>query len=132
MLSWFTIALVAIIVLVLLALAALEYGPILHDFLRSMGVPEDVFVALLILIILVPPGLLALYMRNLFLIARLEEVLKAKTMCHACGYSLIGVPVSSAGDVTCPECGFTITIDPALDDLTRDQAGFRVFEPKEP
>ncbi|MBI1189406.1 MAG: hypothetical protein GC200_01820 [Tepidisphaera sp.] len=131
-LSWFTSAFVAFIALILLVLTAAEFGPAVHDGFRAIGLPEDVFVAALMLFILIPPTLAVFYMRDVFLQIRLENVLRAQATCHDCGYSLIGISVSNAGDVLCPECGFTITIDPELDELAKDQSGRKVFEPKEP
>lgn len=63
-------------------------------------------------------GLLVLRDRQLR--TRIRYVLRARGTCAGCGYSLLGLPVPESLQVTCPECGMTGEVDPALGELAPD------------
>ncbi len=52
--------------------------------------------------------------RDRLLRARIRFILRTRGNCPGCLYSLIGLPISAASKVVCPECGIQTEVDPAL------------------
>lgn len=84
---------------------------------------------LLALLTIVTPFFAGLFVRDRLLHRRVRYVLRVRGVCSGCGYSLIGLPVSPAHEVTCPECGATGETDPSLGDLVTDEDGRVRFRP---
>lgn len=110
---------------------ASSIGAAMPGNFAPFGLSEELVFLLVLLAVLIPPPLAALLVGDLHLRNRLREVLRVRALCHACGYSLIGVVVCEAGEVVCPECGFSSTVDPALGELARDESGRTVYQPSE-
>lgn len=76
-------------------------------------------------------GFCAVYLvRDWLLRRRIAYVLRARGVCANCRYSLIGLPVSPAFKVHCPECAMESEVDPSLGELATDDAGQARFQPK--
>lgn len=69
--------------------------------------------------------------RDFFLIRRIRHILRTRGTCISCRYTLVGLFVTPDLHVTCPECGTTTTVDPALGELVTDEAGRPRFKPDE-
>jgi hypothetical protein len=67
--------------------------------------------------------------RDFFLIRRIRHILRTRGTCISCRYTLVGLFVAPDLNVTCPECGTTTTVDPALGELVTDEAGRPRFKP---
>ncbi len=70
-------------------------------------------------------GLVAGYLtRDLLLRRRLRYILQTRGGCPGCGYSVIGLAVTTkdngATSVRCPECGSEVEVDPSLSELVRE------------
>lgn len=55
--------------------------------------------------------------RDALMRRRLVEVIRARGVCPACSYSLIGLAVAADFTVQCPECGDRVHVDPSLAEL---------------
>lgn len=76
-------------------------------------------------------GFCAVYLvRDWLLRRRIAYVLRARGVCANCRYSLIGLPVSPAFKVHCPECAMESDVDPSLGELVTDDAGQARYQPK--
>lgn len=69
--------------------------------------------------------------RDFLLIRRIRHILRTRGTCISCRYTLVGLFVAPDLSVTCPECGTTTTVDPALGELVTDEAGRPRFRPDE-
>ncbi len=56
--------------------------------------------------------------RDVLLRQHLRRLINTRGSCAACGYRLLGLPVSEANTVACPECGHVSEVDPSLGELT--------------
>ncbi len=61
--------------------------------------------------------------RDVVLRRRLRQIINTRGSCFACGYSLLGLPVSDLSTVACPECGTVTEVDPAMGELAGGAAG---------
>ena len=66
--------------------------------------------------------------RDLMLRRRLRRLINTRGSCTSCGYGLLGLLVSDANTVVCPECGHSSEVDPALGELAIGGDGKRVFQ----
>ena len=86
---------------------------------------------LLMWLVLLPPptaGVLAgAFLRDFLLRRRLRHVIKTRGGCDGCGYVLLGLPVSAADTVQCPECGVTSEVDAAVGELAPASGGVRLL-----
>lgn len=73
---------------------------------------------------------LAMVVRDALLRRRVRYVLKARATCPGCSYPLLGLSVSAAMTVDCPECGHHMQVDPALAELSREPSGAMRLNPK--
>ena len=55
-----------------------------------------------------------LYLRDVLLEARINDILTADGTCKRCRYSLVGIAPSATGLALCPECGSTSPVHPAI------------------
>ena len=89
---------------------------------RVLGTGE-IIIGCTTLLFLFVAGVVGLFMRDWLLRRRLRRVLNERGVCPACRYSLLGLPVPEGLKVACPECGHVIQVDPALGELSLDEAG---------
>lgn len=68
-------------------------------------------------------------LREWLLLRRIRYILRARGVCPNCHYSLIGLTVSAACKVVCPECGTEGDVDPALGELVTDADGRARYKP---
>jgi hypothetical protein len=66
-----------------------------------------------------------------FLRRRVTWVLRARGRCASCGYTLVGLPVSSTFHVVCPECQLDGEVDPSLGELSNGADGVPRYTPSE-
>ncbi|MBX3316527.1 MAG: hypothetical protein KF902_06645 [Phycisphaeraceae bacterium] len=85
----------------------------------------------IILVACSTPPILGFFTRDLFLIRRVRKILRTHGTCISCRYTLVGLFVAPDLSVTCPECGTSTTVDPALGELVTDEAGRARFKPDE-
>jgi len=74
-----------------------------------------------LLSVLVPScvgGFGGVLVRDVLLRQHLRRLINTRGSCSACGYRLLGLPVSEANTVACPECGHVSEVDPSLGELT--------------
>ena len=74
-----------------------------------------------LLCVLVPScagGFGGVLVRDVLLRQQLRRLINTRGSCSACGYRLLGLPVSEANTVACPECGHVSEVDPSLGELT--------------
>ncbi|MBI1189206.1 MAG: hypothetical protein GC200_00780 [Tepidisphaera sp.] len=76
-------------------------------------------------------GVAWLWSRDWMLRRRIRRVLRTRGHCHSCGYLLLGATVSATHEISCPECGFTTAVDPALGELSSDASGRTHYQPSE-
>ncbi len=95
---------------------------------RGARVANVVLVVLMLAIVALPP-LLVMLIRDRLLLRRIRRVLRTRGACPGCRYTLVGLPVSAALAVVCPECGYEAEVDPALRELVIDESGRGVFTP---
>lgn len=69
--------------------------------------------------------------RDFLLIRRVRHILRTRGVCFSCRYTLVGLFVADDLNVTCPECGTTTKVDPALGELVTDETGRPRFKPDE-
>src|SRR5262249_35583738 len=86
-------------------------------------------VAIVGVVLLGAGPLLAFYTRDWLLIRRIRFILRARGRCAACGYVLVGLPVTSASQVKCPECAFESDVDASLNELATDATGAVRYQP---
>jgi len=67
--------------------------------------------------------------RDWLLRGRVRRVLRARSNCVHCRYSLLGMPVNGESMVVCPECGTPTEVDPSLGELQLGEGGERRFVP---
>ena len=72
----------------------------------------------------------AILLRDRLLRRRIMRIITLRGRCLMCKYNLLGLPVGADLLVTCPECGATTHVDPALGELSPDQAGQVRFQPR--
>ena len=72
----------------------------------------------------------AILLRDRLLRRRIMRIITLRGRCLMCKYNLLGLPVGPDLLVTCPECGATTHVDPALGELSPDQAGQVRFQPR--
>ncbi len=72
----------------------------------------------------------AIFLRDRLLGRRVRLILRIRGVCQSCWYSLVGLAVSPASTVSCPECGAVNTVDPSLGELTTDESGRLRFQPE--
>ncbi|HRQ72739.1 MAG TPA: hypothetical protein PLU35_06900 [Phycisphaerales bacterium] len=84
---------------------------------------------LLVLLCFALPPLVVMFIRDRLLLRRIRRVLRTRGACPGCRYTLVGLPVSAALAVVCPECGYEAEVDPALRELVIDESGRGVFTP---
>jgi hypothetical protein len=128
---------VSIIILVLLPLfvGAIYFAAMLSDYFDLFNHGKVGFALILNTLlwmagtacVLAVPLLSAYYLRDFLLSRRLKTVLRTRGACPSCGYSVVGLAVTTGNGaksfVTCPECGVKVEVDPSLAVLTRDGAG---------
>ncbi|MCW5776169.1 MAG: hypothetical protein KIS87_07005 [Phycisphaeraceae bacterium] len=95
---------------------------------RGARVANVVLVVLMLAIVALPP-VLTMLIRDRLLLRRIRRVLRTRGACPGCRYTLVGLPVSAALAVVCPECGYEAEVDPALRELVIDESGRGVFTP---
>ena len=83
--------------------------------------------ALVVFVLATAPAVL---LRDRLLRRRILRIVRLRGRCFACKYNLLGLPVGAGLLVTCPECGETTTVDPALGELAQDDAGQARFQPR--
>ncbi len=79
-----------------------------------------------LLSVLVPScvgGFGGVLVRDVLLRQHMRRLINTRGSCSACGYRLLGLPVSEANTVACPECGHVSEVDPSLGELTIREAG---------
>lgn len=69
--------------------------------------------------------------RDILLRVRIRRLLRVRSVCMQCRYSLLGLTVPSDLIVHCPECGTPTQVDASLGELTVDDAGVARFTPRE-
>ena len=79
------------------------------------------FLALFMGVWLLLDFLCLLIIRDKLMIRRIRQVLAKSSQCHSCGYSLLGLPVSSLSSIQCPECGHITIVDLSLNELHLDE-----------
>jgi hypothetical protein len=67
--------------------------------------------------------------RDRLLRARVRRVLRSRSQCVACRYTLLGMPVDERCRVVCPECGTPTEVDASLGELQVGGGGERRFVP---
>ncbi|MFZ4573037.1 MAG: hypothetical protein ACOYN0_01485 [Phycisphaerales bacterium] len=67
--------------------------------------------------------------RDFLLRLRVRHVLRRRSICDRCSYSLVGIRLGADGVVLCPECGTGSRPDPSIDELAFDAAGHVSFSP---
>ena len=85
---------------------------------------------LLLLIIFIPSAVSVFavaMLRDLLLRRRIRYLIVNRGSCSACGYVLLGLPVSEANTVACPECGHISDVDPAMGELAVAADGARTY-----
>lgn len=70
-------------------------------------------------------------LRDWLLRRRVRYILRARGVCPGCRYSLVGLTVSPANTVICPECSMEGTVDPSLGELVLTDSGTRLFQPRQ-
>lgn len=119
--------------LLLLVLCVATVLVVIVTFEERGGIAERspwkiVLVPVFLISVAAPP--LSLFIgRDILLRRRVRYVLRTRGVCASCSYGLVGLAVSSANTVTCPECAFESEVDPALGELTRLDDGRTVFNP---
>ena len=115
-----------------LVIAALCIGGMtLFDMNVARG--QRIFEKALLVLVLVPTvaGVFAIaLMRDVLLRRRMRHVINNRATCTGCGYKLLGLPVTSACMVACPECGAASEVDQALGELAVTADGLRTFRPE--
>jgi len=115
----------------LAAFVACVLGMVLFDTLMPRGqrISENALLVLVLTPTVVGVFAVAL-MRDVLLRRRMRCVINNRSSCTGCGYMLLGLPVTAASTVACPECGAVSEVDPAMGELGVAADGVRTFRPK--
>lgn len=99
------------------------------DLTTASGLRFYAVIAAIILALALGP-MSAIFLRDRLLGRRVRLILRIRGVCPSCWYSLVGLAVSPASTVSCPECGAVNTVDPSLGELTTDESGRLRFQPE--
>jgi hypothetical protein len=86
--------------------------------------------AVVVLIVGTVAPMTALLARDFMLRAAIWRVLNLGGVCRECQYPLYGLPLSPQFECDCPECGSKTSVDPALVELVRNDAGQAIAAPR--
>lgn len=127
-------AMVGVAAAMLMAVVAIDtVVPVAQEFSDRWRLDEPAYWLLwgtlltLALLVSFVPGLVV---TDVLLRLRVRSLLKRCGACPLCRYSLLGIRVGSDLIVTCPECGHTIKVEPALGELATDESGAAVYKPE--
>ncbi len=110
--------------------AVTVFDTALHNVTRTRHLLADVL-NLVVLTTGVAIALVATMVLRDFLLRRtIRRLIRHCGTCPKCRYSLLGMRVSPAQTITCPECGLKVDVDPALGDLSTDESGTAVYKPE--
>lgn len=70
-----------------------------------------------------------LVLRDWILRRRVRQLIARCGACPLCHYSLLGMRVSENLTIVCPECGRSLAVDPAMEELATDEMGAPVYRP---
>ncbi len=110
---------IAIISMILLGIGILWLG---SAWIKVPTGHEGLMVAMVMVPAVVGP-FVAILQRDALLWSRVRYVLRRQGCCGTCGYSLIGLSLDDANQITCPECGTLRTVDRSLAVLATDESG---------
>ncbi len=70
-----------------------------------------------------------LVVRDWTLRRRVRQLIARCGACPSCHYSLMGMRVGKDLTIVCPECGRSLAVDPAMEELATDEIGAPVYRP---
>ena len=70
----------------------------------------------------------ALLIRDVLLRRRISRVIRDRSRCLKCGYSLLDLPIDAADLVACPECGLSLRADAELGEIARARDGTQRYK----
>jgi hypothetical protein len=108
------------------AAGAFAWRPAWHGEMFNPSGPAAVVLCALAAAAAALAGFLA---RDKLLRSRVRRVLRFRSNCVACRYTLLGMPVDDRCMVICPECGTPTEVDESLGELQVGGSGERRFTP---
>ncbi len=122
-LRWVMTGVAGVVLFVVAVVPSLFARGALEKPLASSGLLTFVADLLSVLVPSCVGGFGGVLVRDVLLRQHLRRLINTRGSCSACGYRLLGLPVSEANTVACPECGHVSEVDPSLGELTIREAG---------